>query len=152
MKKNYNIFKPFFFFLFFLSLAIGSEFYFLSDRFSDDKLNSFEKQFHSKEIKTLQLLNDVVSVLKDSDSISNEQLYVKLKFLRETFDDDEISFLILNNGVPYFWSDNVISLDPDSDFEKEKFVKLSNCYCYQIKDTIKSFEIYGSIILKYNYN
>lgn len=151
MKKNYNIFKPFFFFLFFLSLAIGSEFYFLSDRFSNDKLNSFEKQFHSKEIKTLQLLNNVVSVLKDSDSISNEQLYVKFKFLRETFDDDEISFLILNNGVPYFWSDNVISFEPDSDLEKEKFVKLSNCYCYQIKDTIKSFEIYGSIILKYNY-
>jgi two-component system, NtrC family, nitrogen regulation sensor histidine kinase NtrY len=151
LKKKQNILRPILLFLFFLSLAIGSEFYFLSDQFSKDSVKSFEKEFQYKEVNTQHILADVVSILKESDSLSEHQTYVKLGFLRKIFDKEEISFFILKDSVPFFWSDNIIGFDRGSNFGNEKFIKRSNCFCYQIKDSVDNFDIYGSIILKYNY-
>ena len=135
----------------FLFAAIGTEFYILSDQFSNHTVKSFEKQFHYKEDKAKSAIANVVSILEKTDTLSSGHDYVDFEFLRQIFIEDEISFSIFKNGELYFWTDNVIRFEKSTDNKFPRLVKNSNCYSYQIRDSINDFEIYSSVILKYNY-
>jgi len=151
VNRKHKIFRSLFFFIFFLFAAIGTEYYVLSDQFSNHTVKLFEKQFHYKENKANNAIKEVVSILDKKDSLSDLKSYADFEFLRQIFLNDEISFSIFKNGELFFWTDNVIRFEKNIDNKFPKLVKHSNCYSYQLRDSINNYEIYCSIILKYNY-
>ena len=102
MNRKHSIFSSLIFFILFLFAAIGTEFYILSDQFSNHTVKSFEKQFHYKEDKAKSAIANVVSILEKTDTLSSGHDYVDFEFLRQIFIEDEISFSIFNHSCYFF--------------------------------------------------